>query len=362
MHTVPCWWTLLLAAAIAGAYAPCSSAQVEDARRALVKVEVMDEGLHEALEIRKSQLPLKEKEAKLAKIKIQQQFRLLVSGVAISSHEVVTPALHPTARLRVILTFHDGSKHRAALIGTDPRTNLALVRSPVPLPHYLEPHVEKLEVRQGVELVGHSMVEPLQASGFVTQVRMSVRLLDIYGIHEADTIPLGCVFVVAAPALPCNPGTACLDAEGRLVGIVLGCAPAQVMAQAKGEPGARLERSFVVPSRRILKITQALREHKRVVRADFGFALASVSEALRAQLPDLPACAATVNQLSVTGPAAKGGIRNNDILLAVNGQAPEDVHLLRELLTECDPTQSVQLTVLRAGKKLDLSVEPTAVR
>ena len=202
MHTLPRWWTPLMAAAIAGLFASRSEAQIADARRAMVQVEVMDEGLHKAFEIRKSKLTLKEKEAKLAKVRIQQQFRLLVSGVAITPHEVVTPALHPTARLRVMLTFHDGTKHRATVIGTDPRTNLALVRCDVALPHYLEPHVEKIESRQGVELIGHSMVEPMAATGFVTQVRMSVRLLDIYGIHDEDTIPLGAVFVVAAP--PCR--------------------------------------------------------------------------------------------------------------------------------------------------------------
>jgi len=360
MNTVPIWWTSLLAVALAGALAPRSDAQITNARRAMVKVEVMDEGLHEALEIRKSKLPLKEKEAKLEKIKIRQQFRLLVSGVAITQHEIVTPALHPTARLRVVLTLHDGSKHRAQVIGTDPRTNLALVHCPAPLPHHLEPHVERIVFRQGVELIGHSMVDPISATGFVTQVRMSVRLRDIYGIHEADTIPLGSVFVVAAPTVPCNPGTACLDSDGRLIGIVLGCAPAQVMPRAKGEPEARFERSFVVPSRRILKITRALRSHKRVIRADFGFSLTSVSKALRAQLAELPDCAATVHVLKAKGPAAQGGVRTNDILLAVNGKAPEDVHLLREMLSECAPEKSAKLTVLRAGKKLELSVKPTA--
>ena len=160
-----------MAALLTGTLAATVEAQIADARRALVKVEVMDEGLHRALEIRKSELPLKQKEAKLAKIAIQQQFRLLVSGVAIAPHEVVTPALHPTARLRVMVTFHDGSKHRASVIGTDPRTNLALVRTEVAVPHYLEPQVRKVESRQGVELVGHSMIEPMQATGFVTQVR-----------------------------------------------------------------------------------------------------------------------------------------------------------------------------------------------
>jgi len=302
------WWTPLLAAALAGLAAQRSDAQIANARRALVKVEVMDEGLREALAIRKSELTLKEKEEKLARIQIQQQFRLLVSGVAITSNEVVTPALHPTARLRVVITLYDGSKHRALVIGTDPRTNLALVRSPIALPHHLEPHVEKISANQAVELIGHSMVKSMSATGFVTQVRMSVRLRDIYGIHKEATIPLGSVFVVAAPTVPCNPGTACLDTDGKLIGIVLGCAPAQVMARVKGEPATKFERSFVVSSRRILKVAHALRTRGRVIRASFGFALTPVSQALRAQLPDLPACAATVKQLDVKGPSATGGV------------------------------------------------------
>lgn len=134
------------------------------------------------------------------------------------------------------------------------------------------------------------------------------------------------------------------------------------MARAKGEPAAKFERSFVVPSRRILKITRALRKHKRVVRADFGFSLTNVSDALRAQLPKLPACAATVKQIGVKSPSAAGGVRNNDILLAVNGHAPEDLHLLRELLTDCKPGQAAKLIVLRAGKTLELRVKPTDAR
>jgi len=46
----------------------------------------------------------------------------------------------------------------------------------------------------------------------------------------------------------------------------------------------------------------------------------------------------------------------------VNGRAPEDVHLLRELLTDCAPAKASKLSVLRAGKKLELSVKPTELR
>jgi len=206
------------------------------------------------------------------------------------------------------------------------------------------------------------MVEPMSANGFVTRVRVPTRVMDIYGIYgppETTTIPLGAVFVVAAPTVPCNPGTACLDDSGKLVGIVLGCAPAQVMARVKGEPAVKFERSFVVPSRRILKVVRALRAHGRVIRAQFGFDTAPVSQALRAQLPTLPACAATVAKLDPKGPGAMGGVRNNDLLLAVNGKRPEDIHLLREMLTDCKPSKPAKLSVLRAGKQVELTVKPT---
>ncbi len=329
------------------------------ARGALVQVEVIDAAVQEALDINKSDLPDEEKREKLKKIRIQQRFRLLVSGVAITPYEVVTPALHPKARLRVILTFHDGTQHAATVVGTDPRSNLALVRSSAKVPYHLVPHAETQTVKQQVFLVGHTVVSEVAAPGLVTQVRMGARLRDLYSPRAAPAILMGTVFVVAAPTAPCNPGTACLDRNGRLIGIVLGCAPPQVMQQQAGGALASYERSFVVPSDRMLRIVKALRKHRRVIRAEFGFLLKPVSAALRAQIPEIPAGAATVTLRDAKGPAAKAGMRSNDILLSVAGKKPANCDELREALSACEPGNPTKFKLLRAGKFVSVTVKPT---
>ncbi|MHC4952718.1 MAG: S1C family serine protease [Planctomycetota bacterium] len=355
----PFIWSSLLAAAVVGVVAPRSDAQIDRARRALVKVEVTDRGIREALEIRKSKkLTWEQKRKKLEKIPIRQTFRLLVSGVAIARHDIVTPALHPNARVRVMITFSDGARHEAAVVGTDPHTNLALVRSPVPVPHHLDLYIAEAALKQGVVLVGHTRVTAVAAQGLVTKVRMGATLKDMYGVNYGEPIPLGSVFVVAAPTTPCNPGTACLDRDGKLIGVVLGCAPAQVMQHGKGGAVDGFERSFVVPSRRVVRVVRALREHGRVVRAHFGMLLSNVSGAMRAQMPSLPPCAATVTQLEEHGPAAKAGVRANDIVLAIDSKQPRDLDHLREALTDCAPGKKATLKILRAGKELKLTVEP----
>jgi len=364
-HGVNLLVALLAGFATTQAVAQVGPAQVDSdspfvrARGALVQVEVIDAAVQDALEIYKSDLPDEEKRKKLKKIRIQQRFRLLVSGVAITPYEVVTPALHPTARLRVILTFHDGTQHAASVVGTDPRTNLALVRSSAKVPYHLAPHAEAQTEKQQVFLVGHTVISEVAAAGLVTQVRMGARLRDLYAPRNAPAIPMGTVFVVAAPTAPCNPGTACLDRNGRLIGIVLGCAPPQVMQQQAGGALASYERSFVVPSERMLRIVKALRKHRRVIRAEFGFVLKPISAALRAQIPEIPAGAATVTLRDAEGPAAKAGVRSNDILISVAGKKPANRDELREALNACEPGKPTRCKLLRAGKLVAVTVKPT---
>ena len=108
-----------------------------------------------------------------------------------------------------------------------------------------------------------------------------------------------------------------------------------------------------------MRIVKSLREHGRVIRADFGIQVRPVSDALRAQMPKLPKGASTVTLYDTEGPAAKAGIRTNDILLSVNGKEPVDAAELREALVACKPGEPARCKVLRAGKVLELSVKPT---
>jgi len=347
----------LLAPVCALALSSVASAQFDKAREALARVEVVDAACHEAQEIFRSEATPEEKREALKKLKVQQEFRLLVNGVAVGPTEVVTRSLHPRARLRILVTFQNGKRVQASLIGNDPHSNLALLRTPVEAPNYLAPAESPVLVAQRTYLIGYRGEEPVETEARVTTASIGASCRDIYRVRGGQPLGIGSVFVVASLGRRVNPGAACVDDQGRLIGVLLGCAPPQVLAE---KPGLLpdMERSFVIPGRRIAKVVAALREHGRVIRADFGFGVAPVSDALRAQLPDVPKGAGTVDRIDEKGPAYKAGLRQHDIVLGVNDHSPADVHLLRECLEDCKPGAEATLRILRGGKEQTLKATP----
>jgi len=334
-----------------------ASAQFERAREAVAQVEVVDAAYKRALEILKQDIPAAKKKEKLSKLKIRQDYRLLVCGVAIRPHEIVTRALHPRAQLHIRVTFANGERSTALMVGNDPRSNLALIRTKSAAPAFLDPEESPVVDRQKTYLVGYRGEEALEADAWVTRVSMGASCEDIYQVRGGKPLPIGSVFVVATTGRRVNPGAACLDSEGRLVGILLGCAPPQAL-RCKQDRLKDLDRSFVIPCRRVRTVVAALRAHGRVIRADFGFDLEPVSAALCAQIPNVREGAGTITKVEEKGPAKKAGLRRHDILLGVNGETAPDVHRLREVLEHCGPGEEVRLRVLRAGEEREVSVTP----
>ncbi|MHC4938837.1 MAG: S1C family serine protease [Planctomycetota bacterium] len=336
-----------------------ASAQIERVREAMAQVDVIDEALHQAMELFRSKLPEEEKRRKLEQLKIRQDFRLLVSGVAVGPQEIVTRALHPRAQLRVMVTFQNGKRARAEVVGNDPRSNVALIRTRLQAPRYLEPAQSPVVLKQQTFLIGYWGERPLDADCIVTRLSIGATCEDIYSRKEPKPrYAIGSVFVVASPGRRLNPGAACVDREGRLVGLLLGCAPAEAVPQPAGGPLAGMGRSFVLPSRRLVKVVRDLRQYGKVIRSEFGMRVAPVSAALRAQLVKVPQGAGTVTQVEAKGPAHAAGLRANDILLSVNGRSTEDVFLLRETLSDCKPGTKAKLKILRAGKETEVVVVP----
>ncbi|MEM8884101.1 MAG: S1C family serine protease [Planctomycetota bacterium] len=329
-------------------------------RKAIAQVEVTDEAYHQGLKILEKDISSEEKRKQLEaqKLRIQQNFRLLVSGIAIAPREIVTPALHPRAQLRVLVTFYDGTKLQASIVGNDPQSNLALIRTPKPVPMYVQFSRLPIERSQPVSLIGYRQREGIDAQGVVTFPSVSATCKDIYRVRAGKPISIGSVFVIATTGRRVNPGSACLDKDGRLLGVLLGCAPAQAMPMRAQGAVASMERSFVIPGRRVAWVVESMRRHGRVVRADFGVKLQPISEALAAQLPGVPQGAGSVSFVAPDGPAAKAGVRRHDLLLSVNGKPLPDIHRLRETLCTSEPGKAVKLEIMREGKKLERTVTP----
>ncbi|MHC4550847.1 MAG: S1C family serine protease [Planctomycetota bacterium] len=336
---------VVLALAAATAYAQ----DLARARRAVVHVEAVDRAFLRAQQLQRERASIQV----LSRLRIHQPYTLIVSGIAISPKgEILTPALHPRADLQLTVTFHDGAQRKAEIVGTDPLSNLALIQVAGETKEYLRLSEAPPERDAAVEVVGYEAHRgrPVAVPGRVGLEAMPVKIQDLYGITAEGTIHLASVFLVATRARGPNVGSACVDGQGRLCGVLVGDMPQQRVQVHAALPAARVER-----------IVRDLRRHGRVIRADFGLKVAPLTSAVRAQF-ELQACACSVRRLQPRGPAAKAGLRTHDIVLSVDGETYRDPYALGEALWDKEPGRPATFQLLRAGRKLEVAVTPVELK
>jgi S1-C subfamily serine protease len=337
---------LILAAAVTTAYA-------QDLR-AVVRVVARDEATREAVELKRQG-----EVGALQRLRIHQPGPAVMSGVVISADgEILTPAVHPRAPLHIEVTFHDGTLRVAKLVGTDARSNLALLRVPgESLPHF-DLNVAPVAAEQPVRLLGRNADTAVEGVGAVALPRISCVVMDRFGINGGQAMRMDSVCAVASPAqLP--PGSACLDAEGRLCGLAVGGLPAPFGGGGGAVPVAT---TFVVPSARIASVVRQLREGGRVVRAYYGAVICPVPEVLRVHMDGLPASACAVTRVIPGGPADRSGLLPNDVVLDIDGQTWPDAGYVGEALIDKAPGAPVRLRILRVREELEVTVTPEELR
>lgn len=329
---------LFLTVAAATAYAQ----DLAKAQRAVVHVEAVDRALLLCQQLKESGASVD----KMRGVRIRQPYVLLVSGVAISANgEILTPALHPRADLRVTVTFHDGETTEAKIIGTDPLSNLALIQAPVKDRAYLTLNEVAPRKDEVVGIIGHDAYrQPVAVRGAVWLDRWPVSIRDAYGVTPERKIALLSTFAVKPATGRPDMGSACIDQAGRLIGVLVGDLP-------------RIHVHAALPAARIARIVKDLREHRHVVRADFGCQLKQVSAVVREQF-QLPAGSCTIDWLHPRGPAAKAGLKRYDIVTRLAGRTYPDPHLFGEAMSDVEPNKPVALEILRAGKKRTVEVKP----
>lgn len=344
---------LLVSVAAATAYA-------QDAKklcRAVVQVQATDRALERAREAHKEgRLDV------LQQITIHQPYTLVVTGVCISEREILTPALHPRADLRVVVKYFDGRVAEAKVKGTDPLSNCALVEVPDDSPAFvpIDPGVAaKDDTPIGIAgcAVHCSEGKSKFLRGRVRAEHLAIGIQDMYGVTGTGCIVLGSVFAVGTLEGRPNVGAACVDDEGRLVGLVVGGLPPRLVEDpdVPGQP-RQLELRFALPAGKIARVVDALRRDGRVTRADFGIDLRPVEEAVIAQFELPPSACAVAGLFSRPTP---DGFAANDVIVTVDGKSYRDAWELAEALTEKTPGVPVKFDILRRGRRVPLTATPT---
>ena len=336
---------LILASATAATFAQSGDILA----RATVQLHVRDKAVDKTIRLVRNNASPEE----LRSVRVYQPYTLVLSGTVISAKgEILTTALHPRAQLAITVTFYDGSVRPARVVGTDPRSNLALLRVACPTPDFVQLEKCSVRSRQAVRIVGHDKARAVQFDCSVTRTRMPVALSDLYRVNAGRSLKLGSVFMVASPVRKANPGSLCVDANGHCAGIVIGDMPPR-----RTSTGA-YQLTFVVPVRRAARIVKQLREHGRVIRAYYGVSLLPVDPQVRAHFPDLPRSASSVVAVDPNTPASAAGLRRDDIVVALDGETFANTYAMGDAMAEKQPGKPVKLSVMRAGRTITLQVVP----
>jgi S1-C subfamily serine protease len=253
--------------------------------------------------------------------------------------------VHEAARIAV--TLADGRRMPATLIGDDPASDLAVIR--LELPRFDEPGLtvaalgdsQRLRVGQVAIAIGAPYgFQSTVTSGIVSALGRSLRS---YSGRLIDD-----VIQTDASLNPGNSGGPLVDSAGRVVGVnTATILPAQGICFAIGINTAKFVASRLLRDGRIRRSyigvsAQTVSVHRRVVRFydlqnEMGAMVQSVEEG---------------------SPAKHAGLREGDIIVALEGQPVAGVDDLHRLLTEVRVRVGCNLTVLRWTEKLDLRVVP----
>ena len=146
---------------------------------------------------------------------------------------------------------------------------------------------------------------------------------------------------------PGNSGGALVNVRGELIGI-----NTAILSPAGGNLGI----GFAVPSSLARFAMTQIIEHGRVIRGWLGVAVQELTPALAKALKMEVARGAVIADVAPGNPAERSGLRQGDVILALNGEAVENGRQLSLRVAQIPPGSHARLTILRGGERRDLNV------
>ena len=267
-------------------------------------------------------------------------FFISSDGYAVTNNHVVEGAE------KVEVTTDAGKTYTAKVIGTDPRTDVALIKvegnSDFPFAKLSE---GKARVGDWVLAVGN----PFGLGGTVTAGIVSANGRDIGSGPYDDFIQID------APVNKGNSGGPAFNMQGEVVGV-----NTAIYSPSGGSVGI----AFSIPAATVKSVIAQLKDKGTVSRGWIGVQIQPVTQDIADSLGLKQAEGALVAEPQSDGPAAKAGIESGDIVTAVDGQPIKDARELARIIGGLAPGNAVKLDVLHKGSskivKLTLGQLPNA--
>ena len=274
--------------------------------------------------------------------------RSLGSGVVISADGYILTNSHVVENAdKVKITFEGDREFDAEIVGTDPRTDVALLKIDAKgLPYVKIGDSDALRVGDQVMAIGNPFgVGQTVTLGIVSALGRSIGLIDYEDLIQTD-----------ASINPGNSGGALVDMQGRLVGM-----NSAILSRSGGSQGI----GFAIPSNMAKRIADALKSDGEVARAYLGVLPQEVDQNVADYYGMDRPRGVIVTQVNADTPAEKSGLKEGDIILTVDGQEIRNPSMLRNVISLSSVGHEAELKILRDGKektvdvKLEKFPEPT---
>lgn len=266
------------------------------------------------------------------------------SGVIISEDGYIVTNNHVIDKSKEIeVVLNDKRTYTAKVVGADPNTDIALLKiEEKNLPYIIFGSSDSLRVGEWVLAVGN----PFNLTSTVTAGIVSAKARSINILNSA--MPIESFIQTDAAVNPGNSGGALVNTKGELVGINTAIA---------SSTGAYAGYSFAVPASIVQKVVSDFRRFGVVQRAVLGVSLGELTSELAKEKNIKLISGAYVAGVASQSAAEKAGIKEGDVITAVNGVAVKTVAELQEQVGRYSPGDKVTVDVVRDNKTIKLKAE-----
>ncbi len=259
----------------------------------------------------------------------------LGSGFVIDPAGIIVTNNHVIAEAdEITVDFSDGSKLKAEVIGTDSKTDIAVLKVKPPKPLKAVPFGSSKKSRVGdwVMAIGNPFGQGSSVTlGIVSAINRDIRSGPYDNFIQTDAaINRG------------NSGGPLFNMDGEVIGI-----NTAIISPSGGSIGL----GFSIPSDLAINVIEQLREFGETRRGWLGVSIQPVTDDIADSLSMSTASGALVAGLTPKGPAEKSGIEVGDVILEFDGKSIKQMRDLPRIVAETSVGKAVQVVVLRKGKR-----------
>ena len=265
----------------------------------------------------------------------------LGSGVVVSADGLLLTNNHVVESADEIeVAFHDGRKTKAKLVGSDPESDLAVLRivSDKPLMPITFAPAESLRIGDVVLAIGN----PFGVGQTVTSGIVSALGRTHLGINTFEN------FIQTDAAInPGNSGGALVDSNGNLVGI-----NTAIYSQSGGSMGI----GFAIPVSLAKNVMEQIIKTGTVTRGWIGVEVQDMTPELAESFGVKADEGALIAGVMRGSPADRAGVKPGDVLLSVNDRPVKDAQVMLELIAALAPGEAARFGLMREGKTRDVQI------